>query len=99
MRKQNKLVIWPAYVDSTKTRKNGRRVPKILAVPSPKISEIKEAVEKIGLENELILDASYPKTPWTKAGMLLVKKNESKQVIVRKIAKKLLEIRSTAVKK
>ena len=99
MRKQDKIIVWPAYFDSTKTRRDGRRIPKSLAVPSPKILEIKYAAEKIGLECELVSDAGYPKTPWLKTGMLLVKKNETKDRIIKTIAKQLLKIRSTATTK
>jgi len=98
MRKQDKIVIWPAYFDSTKTRKDGRRVPKSLAVPSPKILEIKDAVEKIGSEYELLPDVGYSKNPWQKAGMLLVKKTEPKDQTIKRIAKQLLKIRSVATK-
>lgn len=94
MRKQDKIILWPAYFDSTKTRGDGRRVPKSLAVPSPKILEIKEAVKKMGLSHEVVLDAGYPKTPWLKKGMLLVTKKESKEKVIRKIGKHLLKIRS-----
>jgi len=99
MRKQDKVIIWPAYFDSTKTRNDGRRIPKSLAVPSPKILEIKEAAEKLGLECELVADVGYPKTPWLKTGMLLVKKNETKDKIIREIAKQLLKIRGTVTTK
>jgi len=95
MRNQDKIIIWPDYFDSTKTRRDGRRIPKSLAVPSPKILEIKDAAEKIGLECELVPDAGYPKTPWLKTGMLLVKKKGSKDQIAKRIAKQLLRIRST----
>ncbi|MEM2972176.1 MAG: signal recognition particle subunit SRP19/SEC65 family protein [Candidatus Bathyarchaeia archaeon] len=94
MRKQDKIIIWPAYFDSTKTRGEGRRVPKSLAVPSPKISEVKEAVEKLGLEHEVVLDAGYPKTPWLKTGLLLIKKTSAKEQIIKKIAKQLQKSRS-----
>lgn len=93
MRKQDKMVIWSAYFDSTKTRKNGRRIPKSLAVPSPKILEVKEAAEKLGLNYEFVLDAGYPKTPWLKTGILLVKKDEAKNQTIKQIAKQLLKIR------
>jgi len=99
MRKQDKMIMWPAYFDSTKTRGNGRRVPKSLAVPSPKVLEIKEAVEKLGLSYEVVLDAGYPKTPWLKMGMLLVTKKESKEKVIRKIGKQLLKIRSDTQRK
>jgi len=94
MRKQDRIIIWPAYFNSTKTRSDGRRIPKNLAVPSPKISEIKEASEKLGLDYELVLDAGYPRTPWLKTGMLLVTKKETKDQTIKKIAKQLLKMRS-----
>lgn len=97
MRKQDKVVLWPAYFDSTKTREDGRKIPKILAVPSPKITELKEAAEKLGFECELVADASYPKMPWLKTGMLLVAKKEPKNQLLKKIAKQLRKIRNAAV--
>ena len=99
MHEQDKIIIWPSYFDSTKTRSDGRRIAKILAVPSPKISEMKEAVEKLGLDHELVLDAGYPKTPWLKKGMLLVTKKKTKNQTIKKIAKQLLEIRGASVTK
>ena len=99
MRKQDEIIIWPAYFDSTKTRGDGRRIPKSLAVPSPKILEIKEAAEKAVLECELIPDAGYPKTAWLKTGMLLVKRKEPKDRIIKSVAKQLLKIRSAAATK
>ncbi|MGB9740784.1 MAG: signal recognition particle subunit SRP19/SEC65 family protein [Candidatus Bathyarchaeia archaeon] len=96
MRKQNKIIIWPLYFDVTKTRNEGRRVSKTLAVSSPKISELKDAAEKAGLKFEVVADASHPKMPWLKVGMLLVEKNGSKEDAIRKIAKQLLKIRSAA---
>ena len=50
MRQQNRIVIWPTYFDSTLTRKNGRIVSKSLAVSSPKILEIKTALNELGLD-------------------------------------------------
>jgi signal recognition particle subunit SRP19 len=94
MRKQDKAIIWPAYFDSAKTRKEGRRVPKNLAVQSPKILEIKEAAEKLCLKHEIAAETGYPKTPWFKTGMIMVEKKGSKEQIIKKIAKQLLKIRS-----
>lgn len=99
MRKKNKIIIWPAYFDSTKTRNHGRRTPKEIGVPSPKILEIKQAVENLGLEYELILDVSYPKTPWLRTGMLLVTKKETKSQTIKKIARELLKIRKASATK
>ena len=94
MRKQEKAIIWPAYFDSTKTRKEGRRVPKNLAVQYPKILEVQEAAAKLGLKPEAALDKGYSKTPWQKTGMLLVQKQGSKEQVINRIARQLLKIRS-----
>ena len=94
MRKQDKVIIWPAYFDQAKTRKEGRRVSKSLAVQSPKILEIQEAAQKLCLEFEVVADKGYPKTPWTKTGMLLVEKREPKEQIINRIAKQLLKARN-----
>ena len=98
MRKQEEIIIWHAYFDANKTRKRGRRVPKNIAVPSPKMLEIQEAAQKLGLKNELVADKGYPKTPWYKPGMLLVEKKGSKEQIINRIAKQLLKTRNEAPK-
>lgn len=95
-RKQEKAIIWPVYFDSGKTRKKGRRVSKNLAISSPKILEIEEAVSKLHFEHEVLIDKGYPKTPWIKPGMLLVKKQGSKEHTINLIAKKLQEIRNSS---
>ena len=94
MRKLDKFIIWPIYFDCNKTRKEGRRVPKNLAVIAPKILEVKAAADKLGLENEVNLEAHFPKTPWTKSGMLLVEKREAKEEIIQDLAKHLQKIKS-----
>lgn len=98
MRKQDKAIVWPVYFDQAKTRKEGRRVPKSLAVQSPRITEITEAAANLGLKHEVAAEAGYPKTPWAKTGMLLVEKKGSKEQTIKKIAKQLLKVRSEPVK-
>jgi signal recognition particle subunit SRP19 len=95
MRKQEKIIIWPAYFDITKTRVEGRRIPKSLAVPLPKTLEIREAAEKAGLTCELVPNAGYPKAHWLKTGMVMVKKEQPKDQILKIIAKQLQKARTT----
>jgi signal recognition particle subunit SRP19 len=94
MRKLDKAIIWPIYFDTNRTRKEGRRVSKNLAVQSPKIDELKQAVDKLGLKNEVNIEAHFPRTHWAKTGMLLVEKKEAKQAIIQKIAKQLVKIKN-----
>ncbi len=98
MRKLDKAIIWPAYFDLAKTRRKGRRVPKNLAVQSPKITEIQEAASKLGLKHEINVEVGYPRTPWVKTGMILVEKQGSKEQVIKKIAGQLVKIRSTPSK-
>jgi len=95
MRKQDKIILWPAYFDSGRSRKEGRQVRKNLAVPSPKISEVKDAADSLHLSCELISDVAFPQMPWLKSGMILVEKKQSKQEVLRRIAIQLLKLRST----
>jgi signal recognition particle subunit SRP19 len=94
MRKQEKVIVWPAYFDSARSRLDGRRIPKNLAVTNPRTDEIKEVADKTGLRCELIPEVGYPKTPWLKTGMLLVEKRGTKNQTVMTIGKKLFETRS-----
>ena len=95
MRKlEGKAIIWPIYFDQTKTRKEGRRIPKNCAVQSPKILEVQQAAEKLGLKNEVNLEAHFPKMHWAKTGMLIVEKNQPKEKIIQQLGKQLLKIRS-----
>ncbi len=94
MRKLDKAIIWPIYFDTNRTRNEGRRVCKNLAVQYPKIEELKQAVDKLGLSNEVNPEAHFPRTHWSRTGMLLVEKKESKQAIIQKIAKQLVRIKN-----
>ena len=93
MRKQNKIVLWSVYFDSSKTRNEGRRVPKKLAVSSPKLEELQRAAKKLGLQSEAVFDAVYPSAPSRKTGLLMLPKTESKGNILKKIAKELSSLR------
>ncbi|NIR87266.1 signal recognition particle protein Srp19 [Candidatus Bathyarchaeota archaeon] len=93
MRKRDKFVLWPIYFDSTKTRLEGRRVPKSLAVPTPKLKELQKAVEQIGLQPEVFTDAGYPSSSWQKIGLIVVPKKGSKTQILRKVAEELFKAR------
>jgi len=93
MRKQNKIVLWPAYFDSTKTRLQGRRIPKGLAVTSPRLDELQKAAERCGLQTEVFSDVKHPHAPWQKTGLIFVPKSASKMQMIRRVAKELFNLR------
>jgi signal recognition particle subunit SRP19 len=93
MRKQNKIFLWSIYFDVNKSRADGRRVPKKLAVSAPKLEEIQRAAKRLGLQPEVVPDAAHPSSPWLKSGLLVVPKTESKDKTLKKIAEELSKLR------
>jgi len=94
MQKKNKIVLWPVYFDSTKTRIEGRKVPKGYAIQSPRIEELEKAVQKSGLQSQTVTNATHSREPWRKTGLLIVSKEGSKTQIIRRIARLLQNIRA-----
>lgn len=93
MKKKDEIILWPVYFDSTKTRSEGRRVPKKIAVPAPNLEEIEKAAELLGFKPKIVSDAAHPRFSWQKMGVVVLPKKNSKSQITRKIIKKILESR------
>jgi signal recognition particle subunit SRP19 len=87
VKKPGKIVVWPANIDSKKTRREGRKIPKKLAVESPKLEEIIEAARKLGLNPAAVPHAALPKEWWNKTGYVIVeRKGEGKIQVLKNIA-------------
>jgi len=93
VQKQKKVILWPVYFDSSKTRKEGRRVPKNIAVPNPNLAEIQKAAEHLELKPEVETNATYPAIHWRKTGRIMVQKRETKMRTLMKMAKEIAAIR------
>jgi len=93
MRERDRLILWPVYFDSTKTRSQGRRLPKRLAVPTPKLSDIKTSVEKIGFRCDAVIEVAYPRSPWRKTGYISVHKKGPKNNLIKRVSENLLNVR------
>jgi signal recognition particle subunit SRP19 len=94
MQKKNKIILWPAYFDLTKTRLQGRRIPKATATPSPRLDELQRAAQKCGLQTEITPNLKHPHVPWQKTGLILVTKNANKTNIICRVAKELSSMRT-----
>jgi len=88
------IVIWPSNIDSTKSRSMGRKIPLKDAVKSPKKEELIEAAKELGIFLKFNEEKRYPKNWVYERGRLVVKKVGRKVEILKKIAKKIGEIRS-----
>lgn len=89
-----KTIIWPVYIDSKKTKKEGRRISKENAVPSPKLREISNAAKKLKLNPEVEKNKSYSRSWWESSGRVSVDKNISKMEILVKISNMIKGMRS-----
>jgi signal recognition particle subunit SRP19 len=69
MRQRDGIIIWPAYLDSTLTRGQGRRIPKNLGAPDVSLATLKKAADAIKLESEVVQDKYYPRGGRTQKGV------------------------------
>ncbi len=93
MRKQKTTIVWPAYFDSSKTRKAGRRVPKSEAVSNPSLAELQLAAGRLGLNPQIEGETAHPAFPYRKTGRVLIQMKETKMQTLTKMAKEIVKIR------
>jgi len=94
MRRRDEIVLWPAYFDLTKTRSQGRRVPRKLAKANPSVDDIAKALESLRVPYRIVPDAAYPRVPYERKGMILAKKVMPKNKILKEVAAKIESSRS-----
>ena len=96
MDKQDYWILWTVYFDANKSRGNGRKVPKSMAVKSPTIDELVKAVSNLGLEFEAYADKKHPSN-WFDGphGYVAVRKRGGlkKRELIKALAKELIRIR------
>ena len=87
-------IVWPVYIDSKRTRKEGRKINKKNAVSNPKLTEISRAARKLGLNPKTEDDKSYPRFWWEYSGRIIIEReNISKNNILVEISQKIKILR------
>lgn len=89
----DRQIIWPVYLDSTKSRGQGRVISREKAVEEPVLEEIRRAAEELGLNPVVEPEKSYPKEWWEESGRVVVDRVAPKSVTVGKIAESIEESR------
>ncbi len=89
MAEDRPVVLYPAYFDLRRSREEGRRVPKGLAVEAPTVEEIEKAAKALGLQPKVEADKAYPASHWKHDGRVLVRADYFKTSIVRKVAERI----------
>ncbi|BDZ68180.1 signal recognition particle protein Srp19 [Methanobacterium ferruginis] len=95
MKDENRTIIWPDYLDSKKTKSEGRKISKKQGVSSPKIREISQAAKKLGLNPSVEKYKSYPPSWWEGSGRVIVDKKMSKREVLLKLSNMIKGSRST----
>jgi signal recognition particle subunit SRP19 len=80
-------VIWPAFLDATLSRSEGRRVSLDAAVEEPTADEIAQAVQQVGYDAVIEREKTYPRE-YEPRGRVLVKgaDNASKTDLLEAVA-------------
>jgi signal recognition particle subunit SRP19 len=90
---RDKIIIWPANIDSQKSRSDGRKISEKDAVPSPTLEEIEEAAERLGLNPVVEKDKAYPKEWWEVSGRVIADKKKPKSILLKEIAAEIKKVR------
>jgi signal recognition particle subunit SRP19 len=100
MRDQGYWIIYPEYFDARRSKGDGRRVPRSLAVEAPSLEELAKACKLLGLEYIIEKDKRYPKNWYESQGRVLVKRVDGlrKKQLLRELAKTLQMLRKGEVR-
>jgi signal recognition particle subunit SRP19 len=93
LKDKTKQVIWPIYLDATKSRGEGRILSMKDSVKSPVLKEIEKAALELNLAPVVESDKAYPKSWWVTGGRVLVDKKGPRSVITKQIAAQISKIR------
>lgn len=87
------VMIWPIYLDSTKSLNEGRKISKEFAVPEVKLKDIIKAADKLRYKYTIETDKSYPGEWYNKSGRIIIESDESKKEILMALSEKIKEQR------
>ncbi len=98
MKEYEKHVLWLDYFNSELKRSEGRRVPLSAATRAPRLDELEEACRRLNFQ-PAIQKARYPSSWQRESGYVSVRKSETKQSLVMKVAKELSYVRGHPAKR
>lgn len=88
------MVVWPANLDSSKSRKQGRKLAKGAGIQAPRLEEINDAANRLTLDPELVPAKSRPSTSWEKGGYAILPKKGPRANVLRSLASEIRKARS-----
>ena len=83
-------IYWPQYFDLKRSRSNGRRLPKKLAIDKVSVELIAKAARRLGYKAAIDTNYRYPKTWWDEPGRILIDtKGKKKSKVLLEVAKEI----------
>lgn len=87
-------IIWPTYINSKRSRKEGRKINKNDAVSDPKLTEVSRAARKLNLNPKTEDDKSYPRFWWEDSGRIIIEREDiSKNKVLVEISQTIKSLR------
>lgn len=93
LKDKNRLIIWPVYLDATKSRAEGRILSLKESIKSPVLKEIEKAASELNMNPVVEADKAHPKSWWVVSGRVLVDKKGPKSVMTKQIAQRIHKTR------
>lgn len=91
------MLLYPAYIDSSLSKREGRKISRRHAVDSPKVQEIGKALETLEIGGAVLeKDSSYPRRAWESEGRVVLELKGGKTGLLRKIAKEIRRMRASS---
>ncbi|KUG19568.1 MAG: signal recognition particle subunit SRP19/SEC65 family protein [Methanomicrobiaceae archaeon] len=84
----NERILYPCYFDASLKRREGRRVPRSMAIKSPTITDLANAAKKAGLTYR-VEEHSHPACWTSRDGRIAVAWDESKEALLKRVARHL----------
>ena len=97
--KDDLYTIWPAYIDASKTRHQGRKISRNIAVENPKVREIYLVAQAFKYEPILNSSAHYSRAWWEDPGYVKISKKDKKSKALQKIALGIKKLRTRVQEK
>ncbi len=91
--KNELTTIWPVYIDSNRTVKEGRKISKENGVENPSLNEIRKACYKLELKPIVDKEKSYPGLWYEHSGRVAVETDMKKNDLLKAVAEKVKSIR------
>ena len=87
------IIFWPQYFDAKRSRSEGRRIPKKLAIEKIITNDIVKAAQRLGYKAHSEKVYQYPRTWWDDPGRVSIDtKGKTKSKVLVEVAKEIKKL-------